>query len=313
MGGIGKTELAIEIVLRLRRQGRFKSIYSGTAKDKMMTPLGTQHVDPMFQDYSTFIADLAGWLGLEHSAAPDETETVSLEKKCLDELRARNNVLLFVDNLETVKDSRLFQFLDDRLPDSVTLITTSRIHKLKGGLVLKTLDHLSARASAKLLRHELQRQSLDRLADTPIAELEQKCEELYKHPLAIRWFAWACGRDPSKWSSDASSLFLDKNIELFCVDNTLHSLSETARKVVSAIAALQDQIDVDGALIRKATSLSADLLEKNLWDLECSGLVRSVAEELSGKCVYSVVPLAISPARELARRFHWEACFVKAC
>jgi hypothetical protein len=89
MGGIGKTELAIELVLKLWRQSRFKSIYSGTAKNKMMTPLGTQRTDPMFQDYATFIADLSGWLGLEHPAAPSEEETLKLESQCLDELKAK--------------------------------------------------------------------------------------------------------------------------------------------------------------------------------------------------------------------------------
>lgn len=313
MGGIGKTELAIELVLKLWRHSQFKSIYSGTAKNTMMTPLGTQNIDPMFQDYATFIADLAGWLGFEHPAAPSEEEAFALEKRCLDDLKTKPKTLLFVDNLETVKDTHLFKFLDDRLPDSVTLITTSRVHKLGGGLVLRTLDPLPARAAAKLLRHELHRQGVDDLADTPIEDLEQKSEELYKHPLAIRWFAWACGKDRSKWKQDQSNSFLDQSIELFCVDHTLKQLPASARKVISAIAALQDQVDIDAALIAQATSLSPETLEKDLWDLECSGLVISLTEEVDGKCLYSVVPLAVSAAREMARRSHWESGFAKAC
>lgn len=313
MGGIGKTELAIELVLRLWKQRRFKSIYSGTAKDRMMTPLGAQRTDPMFHDYVTFVADLAGWLGFEHSANPNEEELSRLEKQCLDELKSRPAVLLYVDNLETVTDTRLFKLLDDRLPDSVTLLTTSRVHKLKGGLVLRTLDFLSARAAARLLRHELQRQGLDALADTPIADLERKCEDLYKHPLAVRWFAWACARDQSQWNADTSALFHDQNIELFCIDHTLKTLSSSARKIVSAIAALQNQIEVDTALIIHATGLPADVFEQSLWDLQCSGLVRSVTDEVDGRCVYSVVRLAMNSARELARKHHWEAGFAKAC
>jgi hypothetical protein len=313
MGGIGKTELAIELVLRLWRQGRYKSIYSGSAKDKMMTPLGPQRADPMFQNYATLMGDLAGWLGLEHPAVPTEAEGLQLEKQCLDELKNKSNVLLFIDNVETVDDTHLFTFLDNRLPDSVTLLTTSRVHKLGGGLVLRTLEPLSARPAAKLLRHELQRQGLDDFADKPIEELETKAEELYKHPLAIRWFAWACGRDRSKWQGDSSGILVDQSVEVFCVDHTLKNLPASARKVLSAIAALQDQIDVDGTLIGKATALSADVLEGDLWDLQCAGLVRSVTEEMKGKCLYSVVPLAVNAARELARQQRWEAGFAKAC
>lgn len=102
MGGIGKTELAIELVLKLWRQSQFSSIYSGTAKNSMMTPLGTQNIDPMFQDYATFMADLAGWLGFEHPAAPSEEEAFALESRCLQELKTKPKTLLFVDNLETV-------------------------------------------------------------------------------------------------------------------------------------------------------------------------------------------------------------------
>jgi hypothetical protein len=313
MGGIGKTELAIELVLKLWKSAQFKSIYSGTAKNKMMTPLGTQNIDPMFEDYTTFIADLSGWLGFEHPVAPSEEEALVLETRCLSELKSRPKTLLFVDNLETVKDTHLFKFLDDRLPDSVTLITTSRVHKLGGGLVLRTVEPLSPRAAGKLLRHELQRQGLDDFADTAIEELEQKSEELYKHPLAIRWFAWACGKDRSKWKHDSSTLFLDQSIELFCVDHTLKALPASARKVISAIAALQDQIDMDATLIAQATSLPLDVLEKDLWDLQCSGLVISLTEELDGKCLYSVVPLAVNASRELGRRSHWESGFAKAC
>lgn len=61
MGGIGKTELAIELVLKLWKSAQFKSIYSGTAKNKMMTPLGTQNIDPMFEDYATLQTFRVGW------------------------------------------------------------------------------------------------------------------------------------------------------------------------------------------------------------------------------------------------------------
>jgi hypothetical protein len=50
-GGVGKTELAIEVVRKLYVQRRFKRIYSGSAKTLMMTPGGVQHTDPMFEDY----------------------------------------------------------------------------------------------------------------------------------------------------------------------------------------------------------------------------------------------------------------------
>jgi hypothetical protein len=313
LGGVGKTELAIEVVLKLCAHKRFKKIYSGSAKTLMMTPGGAQHTDPMFGDYPTFIRDLAAWLGLDVGSDLGAESTQAIAQSCIKELRAHERVLLFVDNLETVRDRELFDFLDNRLPDSVSLITTSRVHKLRNFMFQKELEPLPRRESARLLRHELQRQGLDELADTPIAELEDKAVQLYGNPLAIRWFAWACTKDPGTWDTEPSTLFHKQNIDEFCVAHTLQNLPPTSSRALSAIAALQDQTVVGIDLLLRATGVLPDVLEKALWDLECAGLIRTVVDDLEGKSSYTVVLLAVSAARELARKYRWEAGFARAC
>lgn len=313
MGGIGKTELAIELVLRLHKQRRFKRIYSASAKSTMMTPRGAQAADPMFEDHPSFVSDLARWLGLDHPVELNDEEAKAVEAACLRELRGRESVLMFVDNLETVRDQRLFDLLDNRLPDAVSLIVTNKTHKLGGALIRKTLEALAVRESARLLRHELQRQGLDELADIHITKLESKCEELYRHPLAIRWFAWACSRDRSLWYGDSSSLFLDQTIEVFCIDHTLRNLPISAQKILAAVAALQGQIDVEADLLLQTTGLSAEILDRDTWDLRCAGLLQSATDYVDGKSFYSVVPLAVRAAREIGKKHRWEGAFAKAC
>ncbi|MGH9862968.1 MAG: AlbA family DNA-binding domain-containing protein, partial [Candidatus Acidiferrales bacterium] len=53
-GGIGKTELAIEVVARLYKSGRFRSVYSGSAKAMLLGPTGAQQADPAFYDFPSF-------------------------------------------------------------------------------------------------------------------------------------------------------------------------------------------------------------------------------------------------------------------
>lgn len=312
-GGIGKTELAIEVVLRLSTQRRFKKIYSGSAKTLMMTPSGARHTDPMFEDYPTFIRDLAGWLGLDVTSTPGLESTEAIAAACVKELKGQERVLLFVDNLETLGDLKLFNFLDNQLPDSVSLITTSRVHKLRNFMYQKELAPLPARECAKLLRHELQRQGLDKLADTPIGDLEDKAVQLYGTPLAIRWFAWACAKNPTLWHSEPSTLFHKQNIDEFCVAHTLRNLPAASILALAAIAALQDKMTVGINLLLRATGVSAEVLERALWDLECAGLICTQTDDLDGSSSFIVVPLTVPAARELARKSHWEQRFAKAC
>ena len=129
-GGVGKTELAIRLVSELNRRGKFKVIYSASAKQTLLGPGGIQQTDPVFIDLRTFLADLAGWLGL--NLGP-KTNVDELSKQCLAELgRDRNRkVLLFVDNLETVTDRNLLGFLDNQLPPNCWLVATARVHRIR--------------------------------------------------------------------------------------------------------------------------------------------------------------------------------------
>jgi hypothetical protein len=187
LGGIGKTELAIRLVQELHDARRFTRIYSGSAKESLLGATGTQDVDPVFRDLPTFLKDLAAWLGVQ-SADLNEDQ---LKAVCLADLRTFDRVLLFVDNLETVKDRRLFDFLENELPNSAFLVLTGRVHRVRNYLKLVELEALHTRPAAQLLRHELKRQGLADLADTPIEQLEEKAKLLFCHPLGLRWFAWA--------------------------------------------------------------------------------------------------------------------------
>ena len=57
----------------------------------------------------------------------------------------RKKTLLFIDNLETVDDGRLFDFLDNRVPETVWLITTSRVHRIKNWIYSMQLGELESR------------------------------------------------------------------------------------------------------------------------------------------------------------------------
>jgi hypothetical protein len=300
LGGIGKTELAIRLVQELHDARRFTRIYSGSAKESLLGATGTQDVDPVFRDLPTFLKDLAAWLGVQ-SADLNEDQ---LKAVCLADLRTFDRVLLFVDNLETVKDRRLFDFLENELPNSAFLVLTGRVHRVRNYLKLVELEALHTRPAAQLLRHELKRQGLADLADTPIEQLEEKAKLLFCHPLGLRWFAWACKTDPTVWNRGPGN-FEFKELEAFCIAHTLRHLPDTALAVLSALITTKGVLEATEAVLQEVSGVTGADLERSLYELECAGLV-TTGSAADGSPVFSPVALAERPAADIARIRGWE-------
>ncbi len=306
-GGVGKTELAIRLVSELHRRGKFKMIYSASAKQTLLGPSGVQQTDPVFIDFQTFLADLAGWLGLNMGP---RTSADELSKQCLAELGKdpKRKILLFADNLETVTDRHLLGFLDNELPPNCWLVATARVHKIRNFVYPKELREMDADSAARLLRYELKRQGLEELAAILISDLKSQAEKLYFHPLALRWFAWACKKSPALWNTGIS--VADKReLETFCVAHTLGNLDKDTQKLLGAILAISDIAEPTPLCIQQTSGVAESAVETGLWELECSGLVYAGTDE-DGVTTYTVAPLAEKPASELARKQGWEGEYV---
>jgi len=303
-GGMGKTELAVRLVMELRRRGKFQTIYSASAKQSVLGPSGVRQTDPFFIDFPTFLNDLAGWLGF----TPSGTNPKELAAVCLRELAKPKRVLLFVDNLETVTDGDLLSFLDNELPPNCWLVATARVHRIRNFVYPKELHEMEPDDAARLLRHELKRQGLDTLAATPIDELRAKAKYLFCHPLAIRWFAWASRKDSVVWTSGIGRTDI-RELESFCVAHTLGMLDVDTQRVLGATLAISGVAEATGECIQKTSGLAESRVDQSLWDLECSGMIYAVTDE-NGVTTYSVAPLAQRPAAELSNRQRWEGEFV---
>jgi hypothetical protein len=305
-GGVGKTELAIRLVSELYRRRIFKTIYSGSAKQTLLAPGGAQQTEPVFIDLPSFLADLAGWLGLN---ANRNMPVSDLTASCISELSKMGKMLLFMDNLETVTDRELLDFIDNKLPRNCWVIATARVHKIRNFVYSKELREMEPDAAARLLRYELKRQGQNERAATDIEELRTKARQLYCHPLAVRWFAWAYKKDPSVWDTGIGDTDI-RALESFCVAHTLGSLDGSTRKVLGAVIATVGAADATPECVRHTSGLGESIVERSLWDLECAGLVFAGTDD-DGLTIYSVAPLAERPGADLARANGWEADYVQ--
>lgn len=218
-------------------------------------------------------------------------------------------MLLFVDNLETVTERRLIDFLDNDLPQNCWIIATGRAHKVRSFVHPKELRELQPDDAARLLRYELKRQGLEDLAGSPLSELKSKVETLYCHPLAVRWFAWACRKSLAVWNESIGTHNVGE-LETFCVASTLGSLEKETQKLLCAIAAVSDKAEATASCIQETSRIPTQDLDAGLWELECSGLIY-VGTDDQGTVTYTVAPLVEKPASDLSRKEKWESEFVQ--
>ena len=121
IGGSGKTTLATWAARCAYDRNQFGFIVSLTAKDRELDGLGIQSLRKTPTTFEVLLDTILEVLGFSDLAgAPAEEREAEVRS-----LLADSNGLLYVDNLETIDDPRVIEFLDN-LPLGVRALVTSR-------------------------------------------------------------------------------------------------------------------------------------------------------------------------------------------
>jgi tetratricopeptide (TPR) repeat protein len=226
-GGIGKTSLALKAAYELLDdpKANFDSIVWVSAKSTTLTSSEIRNISGAIQDSLGMFRAAAEELGgVNASSADPEAEVLEY----LETFR----VLLILDNLETVNDQRLRDFLLD-LPNGSKVLLTSRI-----GLGIENpvkVGPLPLEQTVRLLRALASIRSVDviKILDKP--GIEGLAAKLNGHPLYVRWLVAGVqsGRRPSDLVSD-NSLLLD-----YCMSNVFEQLTTTSRGVLQSMQVMR--------------------------------------------------------------------------
>lgn len=108
IGGIGKTALASWAVLQAHNDRQFEFIVSLSAKDRELTERGLRPMEASLTSYEDLINEIVDVLGFSEL----QQQSLSSREDALKTLLPGSDVLLFVDNLETVNDGRVVTFLE---------------------------------------------------------------------------------------------------------------------------------------------------------------------------------------------------------
>jgi LuxR family glucitol operon transcriptional activator len=251
-GGIGKTSIALKAAYDLLDDSDqlFDAIVWVTAKATILTQTEILHISDAIEDSLGLFSAAATELAGAQSATQDPVAEVLL-------YLGNFRILLILDNLETVLDQRLRNFLLE-LPTGSKVIITSRI-----GLGIENpvnLDPMSDDDSERLLRALARIRNVPVLSSLQPAPMSRLLENLKGHPAYIKWLVAGvqAGRRPSELITD-NKLVLD-----FCMSNVYDRLTDNATPALRSMQVLagpRSQAELAYVNEYSATQIQAALLE----------------------------------------------------
>lgn len=296
LGGVGKSSAALKYAYNLLddEHNKFQSILWYSAKANTLTPFEiTNLANKITDSYSLF-----------DSVASDlAVGTGSLGEDAIISWLSTFPTLLIIDNLETVLDSRVSNFVR-RIPAGSKILFTSRVGMPGYGFPINVRP-LSSKESARYLRRSIQVWGLDSLSKIDGEETARLCAKLQHNPLFIKWFCQAVksGQQPARILANP------KIVLQFCVENVITHLDEDATLALQVLSYLSKPVDI--STLMYVADLTPERVEVAIQSLIAHNIVTATPKVNIAEDTYEVSPLIFLYVRsytkvsqDLQRSFH---------
>lgn len=267
-GGIGKTSIALKVAYDVldKHSDEFDAIVWVSAKSSTLTTHEVQRINGAILDSVGLFAEAARQLGAGKSVIDPVEELL--------EYLATFRVLLILDNMETVMDQRLRDFLRD-LPRGSKVLITSRI-----GFQMENpikLDPLTDAESKQLLMALAHGRNVPVLKNLDHGGVDKLIGKLRGHPLYIKWLVSGvqAGRRPSDIVANNDAL-LD-----YCMSNVYDKLSPSSRRVLQSMQVMRgSRMQAELAYLNDYTAQAIQTALLELLATNFVSMTRSSADRL---------------------------------
>lgn len=298
VGGMGKTSLATWAVAQAYDRDQFDFIVSMTAKDRELTATGIVGLEAGLSSFESLldaVADVLGFADLKAMPLSEREAGVRL-------LLESGKGLLYVDNLETVDDARIIQFLDS-LPVGTRAVVTSRRTRVRVSIRPIDVGPMSEQEVIEFIDSLQREERFRHLASLTAAEEARIGSAWDGIPLAIRWALSRSrtGAEAIASAEQAAALGShgDELLE-FSFRRVFESLNETERLTLHVLATLQAPIPIEA--IVAASGASEIYIIDAVDDLVNDALVQRVFDEDRNDYCYTVIALTQSFVRRELQR-----------
>ncbi|MCD2183662.1 tetratricopeptide repeat protein [Rhizobium sp. GN54] len=258
-GGNGKTALTLQALYSLINSGEhdFDAVVWVSAKSSKLTVGEIQRIEHAITTSMGLFEEVVGVF--ENTTA----DAISRVRQLLE----NNKILLAIDNLETVLDDTIRDFVSD-IPGQSKVVLTSRIPV--GGDLTVNVTPLSDNEGEIYLRALIKSYSIKALAGLKPEELRYYANRLERRPLLLKWFCMGVLS-----GLPASKIVSNPEIALrFCLENVFDSLTDDASNALSLMAILPRAVSmgvlhhVSAVDIRRLEAGVAELLKFSILETE---------------------------------------------
>ena len=235
-GGVGKTALALKVIHKYPDDSNdiFDGIIWLSAKENRLSYLGIEDIEPTLKNYEQLLDTILDVMGFSNNESSTESKESDVETL----FSLYKHILIVIDNLETITDERIINFIINA-PLNIKFLITSR----KGlGQVEKpyNLRQLNQKEAIYLFRQIAKDKNLDKMASLDNDTIKSYVDKVAYYPLAIKWVIGhvAMGKDIHDIIDSINETTSD--ISYFCFDHIYKGLSELAKKILCALSCFDE-------------------------------------------------------------------------
>ncbi|RCJ42501.1 hypothetical protein A6770_34650 [Nostoc minutum NIES-26] len=239
-GGVGKTALASKVVEEILRRNKynFDCIVWLSAKETKLSYLGIEDIEPTVKNYEQLldtILDVMGFPSDDNDSVAEKEHSVKIGSELF------NSILLVVDNLETISDESIVNFLLDirvNYPNIKVMITSRRgLGQVERRYELKQLKEKEAVVLFRLIAKD---KSLDDLLKLDEEIIQVLVKKLSYYPLAIKWMLGQVAIGKSIYQIIDSIDETTSDISRFSFEQIYNSLTDYARKIICTLSCFDE-------------------------------------------------------------------------
>ena len=294
-GGVGKTALALRIAQKIieKKSCPFEGIIWISAKETQLSYLGIEDIEPTIKNYEELLNTILDVMGLydPDASLEDKEKDVNI----LFEISKR--ILIIIDNLETISDQKIVNFILENRPERKILITSrkglSQVEKRHD------LKQLKEKEACYLFRQIAKGKKLDSLAMIDQTIVIKYVKKLSYYPLAIKWVIGlvAIGKDINTVVDSIHETTSD--ISNFCFEYIFKGLSDNAKKILCSLSYFEDPPTI--GIINYIVDVQRVDLEDGIQELILVSLVIQEQSENHHREIvnkYRLLPLTVGYVRQ---------------
>ncbi|MGZ9735115.1 NB-ARC domain-containing protein [Flavobacterium sp. GNP002] len=290
-GGVGKTSLALKVIQDMTEKPEnknFDAIIWLSAKDNKLSDLGIEDIEPSLKSYDELLDTIIEVFGFSNEIIEDEIQ--EKEKLVNYIIDLTDKMLIVIDNLETITDQRIINFILDA-SIKIKFLITSR--KGLGQLERRhELRELKAKEAVYLFRQLSKDKQLSSLISLPDETIKNYVSKVSFYPLAIKWVVGqvARGKDINKIINSIHSN--ESDISKFCYEQIFGTLDVNSQKIMFTLSLVNDT--PTASILQYVVELEENQFEDAIEELILVSLVipeqyQNEKKEISTK--YTLLPL----------------------